>query len=303
MNDTPQLRSVAAGVYVWIGRGGDSNAGAVETPNGLIVIDAQQSRALGEALRDSLRASIGAPIRAVVNTHYHLDHIAGNVAFGDVPIIGHVKTLQALDRELGPFNAEAVTITDALSKIRMFFGSNFEELVAEPQRGWFIERVGGSAPMVVKPPTEAFADLMEFRLPADVLRLEYWGPAHCDGDVLVHLEKAGIVFLADLFFRGRFPWFGDCDLDGWIAALDRVLAMDVKTVIPGHGEPASMKEVMQFRHLLSAVRGAVRQALKSGASEDAAVAEIVLPDHAAMPRYKEWMPFNIRSAYRYLRGR
>ena len=303
MNDTPQLRSVAAGVHVWIGRGGNSNAGAVETPNGLIVIDAQQSRALGEALRDSLRASIGAPIRAVVNTHYHLDHIAGNVAFGDAPIIGHVKTLQALDRELGPFNAEAVTITDTRSKIRMFFGSNFEELVAEPQRGWFIERVGGSAPMVVKPPTEVFADLMEFRLPADVLRLEYWGPAHCDGDVLVHLEKAGIVFLADLFFHGRFPWFGDCDLDGWIAALDRVLAMDVKTVIPGHGEPASMKEVMQFRHLLSAVRGAVRQALKSGASEDAAVAEIVLPDYAAMPRYKEWMPFNIRSAYRYLRGR
>jgi hypothetical protein len=64
-----------------------------------------------------------------------------------------------------------------------------------------------------------------------------------------------------------------------------------------------MKEVMQFRDLLSAVRSAVGRAVQSGASEDAAVAEIVLPDYAAMPRYKEWMPFNIRSAYRYLRGR
>ncbi len=303
MNGVSQLRSVAPGVHAWIGRGGDSNAGAVETPNGLIVIDAQQSRALGETFRDSLKASIAAPVRAVVNTHYHLDHIAGNVAFGDVPIIGHAKTLQALDRELGPITAEAVTVHDTLSKIRMFFGSNFEDLVAEPDRDWFIERVGGATPLVIKPPTEAFADQMEFRLPADILRLEYWGPAHCDGDVVIYLEKAGVVFLGDLLFHGRFPWFGDCDLNGWIAALERVLTMDVKTVIPGHGEPASMKEVMQFRDLLSAVRDAVEQALKSGASEDAAGAEIVLPDYAAMPRYKEWMPFNIRSAYRYLSGR
>lgn len=194
-------------------------------------------------------------------------------------------------------------MSDTLAKVRMFFGRNFGELVPEPQRTWFVDRVGGSTPMVVKPPSETFADRLEFRLPADVLRVEYWGPAHCDGDTVVSLDKAGIVFLGDLFFYGRFPWFGDCDLDGWIATLDRVLTMDVKTVIPGHGEPTTLLEVMRFRNLLSAVRGAVERALKAGASEDAAVAEIVLPDYAAMPRYREWMPFNIRSTYRYLRGR
>jgi cyclase len=299
----PQLRQVAAGVHAWIGAGGDSNAGAIDTPHGLMVIDTQQNLALGEKFRDALKASVAAPIRAVVNTHYHLDHVAGNVAFGNVPIIGHAKTLQALERELGPLPAEGMAVTDTLSKIRMFFGGNFGELVPGPQRTWFIDRVGGSTPVVVKPPSETFADRLEFRLPADILRMEYWGPAHCDGDTVVYLDKAGVVFLGDLFFYGRFPWFGDCDLDGWIATLDRVLTMDVKTVIPGHGEPTSLMEVMQFRNLLSAVRDAVERALKAGASEDAAVAELMLPDYAAMPRYKEWMPFNVRSTYRYLRGR
>ena len=299
----PQLRQIAAGVHAWIGAGGDSNAGAVETPHGLMIIDTQQNRALGEKFRDTLKALIAAPIRAVLNTHYHLDHVAGNVAFGDVPIIGHAKTLQALERELGPLTAEGAVVTDIPCKIRMFFGGNFDELVLEPQRTWFIERVGGSTPMVVKPPSETFANQLEFRLPADILSMEYWGPAHCDGDIVIYLKKARVVFLGDLFFHGRFPWFGDCDLDGWIAALDRVLTMDVDIVIPGHGEPTSLKEVMEFRDLLSAVRGPVQRALKLGASEDAAAVEIVLPSYAAMPRYKEWMPFNIRAAYRYLRDR
>jgi cyclase len=298
----PRLRQIAAGVHAWIGMGGDSNAGAVETPHGVLVVDAQQSRALGEALHGALRERIDAPIRAVVNTHYHLDHVAGNVAFGEVPIVGHLKTMQALERDLAPYAGEAVTLTDTLQKIRLFFGANFEELVPQAERTWFVERVGGETPIAIKPPSEGFADRLEVRLRADVLHLEHFGPAHCEGDIVVRLERAGVVFLGDLFFHGRFPWFGDCDLDGWIATLDRVLTMDVNIVVPGHGEPATLREVRAFRGLLSAVRDAVAGAIGRGASEDAAVAEIVLADYAAMPRYREWMPFNIRAAYRYLRG-
>jgi glyoxylase-like metal-dependent hydrolase (beta-lactamase superfamily II) len=143
---------------------------------------------------------------------------------------------------------------------------------------------------------------MEFLLPADAVRVDYWGPAHCDGDIVIHLEKAGVIFMGDLFFHGRFPWFGDCDLNGWIAALDRVLRMDVTTIVPGHGQPASLKDLADFRELLAAVRGEADRAVKAGWSEDAAARDIVLADYAAMPRYKEWMPFNVRAAYRYLRG-
>src|SRR5262249_35023959 len=96
--------------------------------------------------------------------------------------------------------------------------------------------------------------------------------------------------------RARFPWFGDCDLNGWIAALDRVLRMDVATVVPGHGQPASLKELADFRKLLAAaVRSEADKAIKAGRSEDAAARDIVLAEC-----YKEGMPVNIRAAYRYL---
>ena len=297
-----QLKPVGPGVHAWIGAGGDSNAGAIETPLGLIVVDAQQNRVLGEKFRAALRASFKTPVRTLINTHFHLDHVAGNVAFADIPIVAHEKTVQALEHELGPLRAEGATVTDALAKVRMFFGGNFEDLVPEGERGWFTERVGGSAPLTIVPPSEAFADRMEFILPADAVRVDYWGPAHCDGDVVIHLERAGVIFMGDLFFYGRFPWLGDCDLDGWIAAIDRVLRMDVTTVVPGHGQPASLKELADFRKLLAAVRGEADRAIKAGWSEDAAARDVVLADYAAMPRYKEWMPFNVRAAYRYLRG-
>jgi glyoxylase-like metal-dependent hydrolase (beta-lactamase superfamily II) len=299
----PQLRQISPGVHAWIGVGGDSNAGAVETRHGLVVVDTQQSHALGQAFRNALHAAVPGPLRAVINTHFHLDHIAGNTAFRDVPIIAHERTLQALERELGALPADGATVDDTLRKIRMFFGGNFAELVPDCERGWFVERVGGAAPLTLQPPSQGFADRLELRLAADVLRVEYWGPAHCDGDVIIRLDKAGVIFLGDLFFHGRFPWLGDCDLDGWIACLERVLQMDVTIVVPGHGEPTSLAEVARFRGLLVDVRSAVAQAVKAGASEEAAVAEIALPAYAAMPRYREWMPFNVCSAYRCLRGR
>jgi glyoxylase-like metal-dependent hydrolase (beta-lactamase superfamily II) len=296
-----QLHKVASGVHAWIGAGGDSNAGAIETRDGLIVIDAQQNRELGEKFRDALKASFGAPVRVVVNTHFHLDHVAGNVAFAGAPIVAHDKTRQLLESELGPMRPGGVEVSETMAKIRMFFGSNFEELVPKGERQWFIDRVGGSKPLAILGPTETFTDRLEFDLAPDTLRLEYWGPAHCDGDLVIYLKKAGIVFMGDLFFHGRFPWFGDCDLNGWIAALDCVLKMDMKTVIPGHGVPATLKELGQFRDLLVAVRDAGDRAIKLGWSEDAAARDIVLTDYVKMQRYKEWMPFNIRAAYRYLR--
>ena len=296
------LRSLASGVHAWIGAGGDSNAGAIETPHGLLVIDAQQSRLLGEAFRAALTTATGMPIWALVNTHYHLDHVAGNLAFADVPIIGHERTLTALTAELGPRQAGGSTVADPMVKIRLFFGSNFNDLVPAAERRWFLERVGGSMPLVIVPPSIGFADRLQMQLPGDVIHIEYWGPAHCDGDLVIWLENAGVIFLGDLCFYGRFPWFGDCDLDGWIGLLDRLLKMKVKTVIPGHGPPATLRDVAQFRALLADLREAVQVALRAGLSVDAAAREIALPQYANMPRYEEWMVYNVRSAYRYLRG-
>jgi cyclase len=302
----PQLLTIAAGVYAWIGAGGDSNAGAVDTPHGLIAIDAQQYPRLARQFRAAIEAKTGKPIRTLIDTHCHLDHTAGNIVFADVPILAHDKTLAAMNANLGPKTGANWTISDYATKIKMLFGQNLFALVPEndPAQAWFRQRIGlpDYDTMTIAPPTETFADRFTFHLPNDTMHLNYWGPAHCDGDIVVSLEKSKVAFLGDLLFYGRFPWLGDCDLSGLIDRLARVLQLDVSIVIPGHGMPTDLVEVARFRDMLMALRAAVDGAIKAGASEEAAVREVRLPQFAGIPRYAEWLPHDVRAAYRYLRG-
>src|ERR1700724_4281023 len=96
-NSAARLVSVAYGVHAWIGAGGDSNAGAIETPEGVIIIDAQQYPRLAHELRAAVAAKTGQPLRILVDTHCHLDHTHGTTVLADLPILAHEKTLAAMN--------------------------------------------------------------------------------------------------------------------------------------------------------------------------------------------------------------
>jgi cyclase len=306
-DSSASLQKIGNGVYAWIGARGDSNAGAIETQDGVLVIDAQQTSQQGLEFRSVLESEIKRPIYRLINSHFHLDHTAGNVSFSDLPIVAHKCTYSILKKELGEPSETGWLVTDDQQKLRLFFGLNIQELVppGDPAEVWFQQRMSGEAYQSIRlvPPSELFEDKFHVRSHGDCFRAEYWGAAHCDGDLVMYLDRQKIAFLGDLLFVGRFPWFGDCDLEGWIGILDRVLKLDITTVVPGHGPVTSLKEVAVFRELLHSMRDVVLKALRSGLSEDAAVAEILLPAYRNMPRYAEWMPFNVRSTYRYLKSR
>jgi cyclase len=295
---------VAEGVHAWIGANGDSNAGAIEAPDGWIAVDAQQYPRLARAFRAAAEAKTGKPVWRLVNTHCHLDHTAGNIVFADVPIVAHDKTLAAMHANLGPKTGAHWTVSDYPTKAKMLFGQNLFDLVPEndPAQAWFRQRIGlpDYDTMTIAPPTVTFADHFTFHLPNEMVRLDYWGPAHCDGDIVVSLARSKVAFLGDLLFYRRFPWLGDCDLNGLIDRLAHVLTLDIAVIIPGHGPPTDLAEVSHFRDMLVALRNAVAAAIKAGVSEEAAVREIRLPRYAALPRYAEWLPHDVRAAYRYL---
>ena len=305
--DHAHLRQLAEGVYAFIGARGDSNAGAIDTPDGLLVIDTQQHAALARTFREALRREVGKPVRMVIDTHYHLDHIAGNSVFAsEAPILAHDRTTEKLHSILGPDDGAGWTVGDFMTKCRLLFGPNIDELIPDGDAAWDWFRHRLAAPeydtMTITPPTETFPDYYEIGLPGDTLRLDYLGPAHCDGDLVVHLRRRGIVFLGDLLFVGRFPWIGDGDMDGWIRTLDHVTRLDAECVVPGHGLPVTLKEIAAFRDMLAALRDAVARAIDDGASEDAAAHEVALPGYDTLPRYREWMSWNVRNTYRGLRA-
>ncbi len=305
MTPKPQLLQVAADVFAWIGVAGNSNAGAVVTRDGLLVIDAQQHLPLAQAFRDALHRETGRPVAALINTHCHLDHTAGNILFERIPIMAHTRTLSSLHDLLGPLHGDNWIVTDFESKARLLWGGNLIDLVSadDPAQTWFRARISGPeyASVTIAPPTQVFDHTFEFCLRRDIMRLQYRGRAHCDGDITVHLPVRKVIFLGDLMFYRRFPWLGDCDLEGWIERLDAILDLDVDVVIPGHGPPTNRQEVAHMRDLLIALHNAVRLAIRSGASEAAAMATIALPAYTNLPRYHEWRALNVRAAYRQLR--
>lgn len=301
---SPRLIEIGSGIYAWIGANGDSNAGAVQTSDGLLAIDAQQTKDLGRRFRAAAEKAAGRPVTQFINTHLHLDHTAGNAAFADVPILAHDITIRSMDAFLGPIRNNRWLVSEHSKKLHLFFGSNAHELVppGDPLEDWFRRRMSGPDYQEIElvRPSNGFGDHMIFEGPGGVLHANYWGPAHCDGDLILHLPRQKVVFLGDLLFIGRFPWLGDCDLDGWVSCLDRILMLDVTTVVPGHGPIGSLKEVADFRDLLISLRVAVQAAVLSGWTEEAAVHEIALPQYETMPRYREWLAPNIRAVYRSL---
>src|ERR1700724_1437272 len=143
LKNEPHLVTIADGVHAWIGAGGDSNAGAIETPDGLIIVDTQQYPRLARAFRDAALAKTGKPLRAVVYTHCHLDHTAGSSVFVEAPILAHAKTLAAMNACLGPRDGESWAITDFATKLRFLFGQNILELVPDDSAlAWFKRRIG-----------------------------------------------------------------------------------------------------------------------------------------------------------------
>ena len=302
------LVTLAEGVHAFIGEGGDSNAGAFLTPEGWIVLDAQQHVPLAEKFRAALEATGERSFFCLALTHYHLDHSAGGSVFAsDAPVLAHEVTLEKFREVLGPAVKRGDRFTGFETKVTCMFGHNITELIpaGDPAWAWFRGRLG--APeyevYVAAPPTQTFADKFAFHLKRRSIVLGYVGPAHCDGDVIAHLPDDGIVFVGDLLFVGRFPWLGDGDIDGWISALNHVCSLNVEQVIPGHGKPVGLKEITDFCDMLTALRDGVAGALGRGMSEDEAVARVRLADYDQLPRYPEWMPWNVRNVYRALCAR
>lgn len=303
--ETAHLVTLAEGVHAFIGAGGDSNAGAVETPDGPLVIDAQQSVPLARQFRAGLEALSKGPFPWLILTHYHLDHTGGGCVFaGDTPILAHEITLAKFRELFGPDGGAGRTITGFNERIAFLFGPNIGGLIpqGDPAWDWFQGRIAGPeyASVVPAPPGHTFADRFTFELPGRRVALQYWGPAHCDGDIILHLPDDGIVFVGDLLFVGRFPWLGDGNIDGWINALEKASRLDAGIVVPGHGRPATLKEVRAFRDMLAALRSGVADARAGGMTEDEAVRSVALRDYEKTPRYTEWMPWNVRNVYRML---
>lgn len=216
-----------------------SNAGVVIGPEGVIVIDALGSPALGSQLIAEIRLLTDKPIQYVIVTHYHADHIYGLQSFVDV-------------------GATVIAQQSAID----YLGSDTAQLRLQASRTELAPWINDQTRLV--PATRWIIDderLSLSGLDVDIIKM---GPAHTPDDLAIFFPSEGVLFAGDLVFRGRIPYVGNADSLGWIKSLEKLLSRDPKTIVPGHGAASgSPNEDLKFtRDYLVFVRQAMERAAR-----------------------------------------
>lgn len=198
-----------------------SNAAFIVTREGVVVIDALGSPALAASLLASIRQVTDKPLRMVIVSHYHADHIYG------------LQVLKAAGAEIVAHRGALAYLHSDLAQQRL--AASREQLAP-----W----VDAATRLL---PADRWIDAdTVIELGDERLHLRHAGPAHTPEDLVVFAESSRVLFAGDLVFRGRIPFVGQADSRGWIDALTRLLDLDPRLVVPGHG-PASTEPAADLR--------------------------------------------------------
>ena len=187
-----------------------SNAGFIVTDDGVVVIDALGSPALAQALLAAIRRVTDQPVRFVIVTHYHADHIYG----------------------LQVFKALGATVI-ARQEGRTYLNSETAERRLEASRQELAPWVDAQTRLV--PADRWLEDDSTLTVGGERLLLRHVGPAHTAEDLAVFVERGRVLFAGDLVFRGRVPYVGTADSQAWITALTGLIALKPAVIVPGHG--------------------------------------------------------------------
>jgi glyoxylase-like metal-dependent hydrolase (beta-lactamase superfamily II) len=224
------------------GRGGNIAVSAGE--DGVFIIDDQYSH-----LVDQLMAAIGKvsdePVRFVINTHYHGDHVGGNEVVGDAGgvIIAHDNIRKRMSTD--QFNHFWDSTTPA----------------------W----PAGALPVVT------FNDRVTLHLNGEPVTAYHVPRGHTDGDSIIHFPESNIVHMGDIFFHGLYPFIdldGGGNLEGMIAGAELGLELSDEntSIIPGHGQLTDRAGLLAYHAMLVEMRGIVQGMIDKGMSLEQVVA-------------------------------
>ncbi len=274
------LSEIATGVYVHLGQtalmtaqneGDIANLGIIVGQDLVAVIDTGGSVRVGSRLLAAVRALTAKPIRYVINSPAHPDHLFGSAAFAPTgaTFVGHANLPQALALR-GPLYVDA---------FRRTMGARLIDEVA-----------------LIAPKLTVDGEI-RLDLGGRVLRLRSWRTAHSDSDLTVLDEASGTLFAGDLVFLRHVPVL-DGSIRGWLAALDQLAAIPARRVVPGHGPvadwpgaPADERRYLQ--RLAQDTRGLIAQ----GVPLAAAVQTAGMTEKLQWQLFEEYNTRNATAAY------
>jgi glyoxylase-like metal-dependent hydrolase (beta-lactamase superfamily II) len=242
-------------IYMLVGAGG--NVTIHFGTDGVMVVDTQFAP-LSAKILDAIRSFTDAPIRYVVNTHVHGDHIGGNEA------IAKAGRFRAGGNVVGDLGA-AATATAAI----IAHENVLKRLSAEPAAGQT------QVPFAMWPTETFITKRREFLFNGEAVQIIHQPNAHTDGDSVVFFRRSDVVATGDLFTTVMYPFIDVANggtIDGYIDALNAIMEITVASnvneggtlVVPGHGRLSDEQDVVEYRNMATIVRDRVKEYVRRG---------------------------------------
>ncbi|MBL8523228.1 MAG: MBL fold metallo-hydrolase [Betaproteobacteria bacterium] len=275
-------QKVAPDVYLFQGKAGvatrenqgfNSNAGFVVTREGVVVIDALGTPALGRAMIAAIRKVTRQPIRRVLITHYHADHFYGLQAFKEIgaEVWAHQAGRQYLENEAD------VRLAQRRQDLSPWVDERTRLVAADK---WFEGN-------------------QSFTLGSVRFDLTHLGPAHAPDDVIVTVGDSGVIFSGDILFTGRIPFVGEADSKRWLQTFSRLLELKPSIMISGHGAPSRKPadDLMLTRDYLVYLREVMGRAVADFVPFDEAYSKTDWSRFAKIPAFEAANRINAYGTY------
>lgn len=210
----------------------DQQIGLVLGRGEALVIDTRATPSMARELVDDIRAVTRDPVTVAVNTHWHWDHAFGNSVIRPAVIWGHERCRDRL-------------LADGAA-------SRAEQAADDPKRRPDFEAV------VIDPPDRTLTIAADVEFGGRMVELRYLGRGHTNGDIVVRVPDAGVLFAGDLLENDAVPWFGDGYPMDWPATVAQLLLLVSGHVVPGHGSVGDRafveRQLTEFRAVADVAR-------------------------------------------------
>ena len=230
------------------------------------------------------------PIRYLINTESHIDHIFGNHWFaGECPVIGHEKIAETFWKIPASFN---ITTYD------------YSADVIRRQDPAGLPLIPKEADYILNKPDITFSDRMSFKL-GDHNFLLYYTPGHSDANISVFVPEERVVFVGDTIFSDCQIWFHTVDFDALFKTLDFLGTLDVDYIVPGHGPVVDRNYLFQQKAFIHEWLQVVGYAMSKGLTKEECVKKISFADRCPVDIGQEDVmdyiqTYNVMACYDYL---
>lgn len=265
------IQKLADGVFAAVSKNGGyaiCNAGIVDIGDATVIFDPFMTPEAAEDLKKAALLLTGSPVKYVVNSHFHNDHIGGNQVFDKASVVSTERTRDLIAK----FQPEEIAVDKASAPIRLqkIKEKNTSTMSAHELdenvmwMGYYEALVTSNDSLRAIVPDVTFVNELILHGSKRTVKLLSQGEGHSESDLFLYLPVEQIAFLGDLLFIENQPWLGDGDPIKWRNYLDTIVGLGVKTFVPGHGPVGGVSSIDTMKLYFDHVNNTATNYFKKG---------------------------------------